>query len=53
VSLVNGCPPKIIWLRTGNLTTDEIAQLLINNKDSIFDFINNLEQENNACLEIA
>ena len=25
ISLLNGLPPKIIWIRTGNLTTKEIV----------------------------
>jgi predicted nuclease of predicted toxin-antitoxin system len=52
ISLISGCPPKIIWIRTGNLTTIEIAKLLINNRNTIFDFINNPEQIDIACLEI-
>jgi len=52
ISLINGFPPKIIWIRTGNLTTNDIAQLLTENKDVIFDFINNPEQKDIACLEI-
>ena len=32
ISVINGHPPKIIWIRTGNLTTDEIADLLISKK---------------------
>ena len=36
-------PPKIIWLRTGNVNTAEIASLLINLKDNILEFLNNDE----------
>ena len=28
ISLINGCPPKIIWIRKGNLTTNQIIALL-------------------------
>jgi predicted nuclease of predicted toxin-antitoxin system len=52
ISLMNGFPPKIIWLRSGNLTTNEIASLLIANRDTISDFINNPEQKDLTCLEI-
>jgi len=52
ISLLNGFPPKIIWIRTGNLTTNEIAKLLKANKNSIIDFINNPEQTDLACLKI-
>lgn len=31
-------PPKIIWLRTGNLPTKFIANLIIERKELIFDF---------------
>ena len=50
ISLMNGCPPKIIWLRTGNLRTLEIVQLLIANLDAINDFINNPDMSEIACL---
>lgn len=30
-------PPKIVWLRTGNLTTNMIADLLIERRDIIAD----------------
>ena len=36
-------PPKIIWLRTGNVNTAEIASLLINLKNNILEFLNNDE----------
>jgi predicted nuclease of predicted toxin-antitoxin system len=26
--VLRGAPPKVIWLRIGNCTTDEVAQLL-------------------------
>ncbi len=35
ISLINGCPAKIIWLRSGNLTTTEIATLLTTNHLSL------------------
>jgi predicted nuclease of predicted toxin-antitoxin system len=52
ISLINGVPPKLIWLRTGNLTTLEISQLLIINVKIISDFILNPENNDKACLEI-
>ncbi|MGZ3755283.1 MAG: DUF5615 family PIN-like protein [Mucilaginibacter sp.] len=33
-------PPKIIWLRTGNLPTSEIATLLINLENEFIKFMN-------------
>ena len=35
ISVISGHPPKIIWIREGNLTTKEIVQLLMNKKDAI------------------
>ena len=52
ISLINGCPPKLIWLRTGNLTTEEISIILISNIGVITDFVLNLENTDKACLEI-
>ena len=52
ISMINSQPPKIIWLRTGNLTTNEIAQLMIHNKKAINSFLNNPEFMDIACLEL-
>ncbi|MDR1951316.1 MAG: DUF5615 family PIN-like protein [Bacteroidales bacterium] len=49
LATLNGFPPKIIWLRTGNLTTPEIAEQIILNYVNIVSFIDNPEQ---GCLEI-
>jgi predicted nuclease of predicted toxin-antitoxin system len=43
------CPPKIVWLRTGNLTTSAIAQRMIIHQQHISAFLADPEQE---CLEI-
>ncbi|MCL5029491.1 MAG: DUF5615 family PIN-like protein [Bacteroidetes bacterium] len=52
ISLIKGCPPKIIWLKTGNLTTNEIVEKLARNIEAINDFVNNPEQSEIACLVI-
>lgn len=44
-----GFPPKIIWIRTGNLNTNELINLLI---DSYLDFQNFGDDNNYGCLEI-
>ncbi|MDR2462261.1 MAG: DUF5615 family PIN-like protein, partial [Verrucomicrobiales bacterium] len=49
LSLLNGHPPKIVWLRTGNLTTAEFATCLAANGEKIAAFVDEPEQ---ACLEI-
>jgi predicted nuclease of predicted toxin-antitoxin system len=52
IALINGCPPKVIWLRTGNLSTYQIARLLISNLNALTEFILNPEHKNIACFEI-
>ena len=52
ISMINGYPPRIIWIRTGNLSTDEIVQIMIDNRISISAFIEGVEFEGIACLEI-
>ncbi|MDR1895159.1 MAG: DUF5615 family PIN-like protein [Prevotellaceae bacterium] len=49
ISLIYGFPPKIIWLRTGNLTTAKIAELLIVHCQDISTFMDNTEL---SCMEI-
>ncbi len=49
ISVLKGFPPKIIWIRTGNLTTSEIAELIILNYVNIVSFMDNPEQ---GCLEL-
>jgi len=49
ISVLRNFPPKIIWLRTGNLTTFEIAERILFNSSNIIAFINNPDQ---SCLEI-
>jgi len=44
-----GFPPKVIWLRTGNLSTSEIAELIILNFSNITSFIIDSDQ---SCLDI-
>ena len=47
--LLHGFPPKIIWIRTGNISNNHIVKLLENYQFDIFDFINDTES---GCLEI-
>jgi predicted nuclease of predicted toxin-antitoxin system len=49
-SIINGHPPKIIWLRSGNVTTRELLNLFISNINIIEMF---LKDDLTACLEIA
>jgi predicted nuclease of predicted toxin-antitoxin system len=52
ISIINECPPKIIWLRIGNLTTNQEVSLMDKKHLIIQNFINNPDKENIACLEI-
>jgi predicted nuclease of predicted toxin-antitoxin system len=49
LSILHGFPPKVIWLRTGNLTTSEIAELIMLNFSDITSFIKDPDQ---SCLDI-
>ncbi len=42
-------PPKIIWLKTGNSSTTQLAQLLVQKKEIIIEFLHSQEKD---CLEI-
>jgi len=52
ITNLKGHPPKIVWLRFGNTTTDYLAQLLNIKADIIKEFIASSEYEEIACLEI-
>ena len=47
-----GHPPKIIWLRTGNRTTSHLAEILINRKEIIKEFLTDKKYKDIACIEI-
>lgn len=44
-----GFPPKIIWIRTGNLRTQEILKILI---DHIIDIEKFIFDDDHGCFEI-
>ena len=52
ISLLWGSPPKILWIRSGNLTNNEVAKLLLDNKNTISDFIMKEELKDVSCLEL-
>ncbi len=52
LNLVLGTPPKIIWLRIGNATTEEIIQLFIQNSELIKEFLTNPDFGQLGCLEV-
>lgn len=47
----HGAPPKIIWIRRGNLSNIEFVDLLIEFKGAIIDFISS-EDQSKSTLEI-
>lgn len=52
LSNLYGHPPKIIWLRTGNRKTEDLAELLVSKFDLIQDFVKNPSYKEIACVEI-
>jgi predicted nuclease of predicted toxin-antitoxin system len=50
--LLKGIPPKIIWLRCGNTSTNNILQILMNEEDHILSFLGETEDQTKHCLEI-
>jgi len=48
LSIIKGSPPKIIWIRTGNTTTNNLENILRGKYDLIKSFLD----EDYACLEI-
>jgi predicted nuclease of predicted toxin-antitoxin system len=49
ISLVKGTPPKIIWLKCGNATTQHIYDTIIINFNSIEAFVND---SRSSCLKL-
>jgi predicted nuclease of predicted toxin-antitoxin system len=47
-----GIPPKIIWLRTGNRKTSDLAELILSKSEIINEFLTNPSYKEIACLEI-
>lgn len=52
ISIINGHPPKIIWIRTGNLKTNELVRLLTKNQKAITGFLEGGDFKDIACLEL-
>ncbi len=49
LALLRGAPPKFIWIRFGNCTTDDVARLLRRHHDDIVRFN---EQSEASVLEL-
>lgn len=52
IANINGSPPKIVWLRTGNLTTKNVAQILQHHRDTNIEFLSSEQMINIDCPEI-
>lgn len=52
MSVINGFPPKVIWIRTGNKTTNSIVELIALNQKIITDFMLNKGFSESSCLEL-
>lgn len=48
-----GHPPKVIWLRLGNTSSQNIAKKLNEYAEGVRKFIENIECKDLACLEIS
>ena len=49
LSLLNGFPPRVIWIRTGNVTKSAVTRLLLENRERLVQL---LEEEQKACVEL-
>jgi predicted nuclease of predicted toxin-antitoxin system len=52
LTLFLGIPPKVIWLRFGNTSTDNLIKILEENQSVITEFIENPEYRQLGCLEL-
>lgn len=52
LSSLYGHPPKIIWLRTGNRRTNDLAKILTDKKDLIKEFVDSEKYREIACIEV-
>ena len=54
-SVMLGHPPKVIWIRTGNLSTNNLEKVLREKADVIKDFVSGNDNELNdiSCLKIS
>jgi predicted nuclease of predicted toxin-antitoxin system len=49
LNLLNGFPPKVIWIRAGNIKTDELAKIL---EDHFYELEEFEKNSNYGCFEI-
>lgn len=52
ITLLKGHPPKILWLRTGNTSTENLLKLMNESYELISEFIANENYKEIGCIEI-
>lgn len=52
LSILYGYPPKIIWLRLGNISTNDLSIFIESKYEIITEFISDNEYKNISCLEL-
>ena len=52
LTLILGIPPKVIWLRIGNTSTDNLIHYLKENQSIISEFAENPDYRQLGCLEL-
>jgi predicted nuclease of predicted toxin-antitoxin system len=50
INTLHGTPPKIIWVRSGNLTTDRLTTLLTAKSNLIIEYLQ--DDSLNGCLQL-
>ncbi|TRZ53758.1 hypothetical protein D4S03_01270 [bacterium] len=53
LTLLLGIPPKVIWFRFGNTSTDNLISILQENQSLIREFIENPDYSEVGCLELS
>lgn len=52
LSTLKGHPPKVIWLRIGNTSTENLEKVLRENEEIIKEFLSSETYSEISCLEI-
>ena len=52
LGLLRGIPPKVIWLRIGNTSTNSIISVIRDNQQLIEEFLSHADYLDISCLEI-
>lgn len=53
LSLIKGHPPKTIWIRKGNLSTQQVVELILKHQKNISEFLTLEVFAHTACLELS